>query len=235
VNLGPQSLDCLRYVKSLGDAAVSVFGNHDFHLLCVAEGVEPKRKRDTLDDVLEAPDRAELLEWLRHRPLMHAEEGWCMVHAGLLPEWNVLRARALAFEVENEMQGGRWRAFLQHMYGDEPARWSDDLKGYDRLRVIVNAMTRMRVVDDYGTMVLSFKGEPGDAYDQWTPWFDYPGRRSADHAIVCGHWSALGLMVRDDVVSLDSGCVWGNTLSAVRLEDRCLFSVPCPRVKGRAA
>jgi bis(5'-nucleosyl)-tetraphosphatase (symmetrical) len=234
VNRGPQSLECLRFVKSLGDAAVSVFGNHDFHLLCVAEGVEPRRKRDTLDDVLEAPDRIELLEWVRHRPLMHAEGGWALVHAGLLPEWTVVKARSLAHEVEAEMRGPGYRAFLARMYGDEPTRWNDALEGHDRLRVIVNAMTRMRVLDDYGTMVLSFKGEPGDAHDQWTPWFDFPGRRSADHTIACGHWSALGLMAREDVVGLDSGCVWGNTLSAVRLEDRCLFSVPCPRSKARA-
>jgi len=184
--------------------------------------------------VLDAPDRIDLLEWVRHRPLMHAEGGWALVHAGLLPEWTVVKARSLAHEVEDEMRGPGYRAFLARMYGDEPTRWDDALEGHDRLRVIVNAMTRMRVLDDYGTMVLSFKGEPGDAHDQWTPWFDYPGRRSADHAIACGHWSGLGLMAREDVVSLDSGCVWGNTLSAVRLEDRCLFSVPCPRSKARA-
>jgi bis(5'-nucleosyl)-tetraphosphatase (symmetrical) len=234
VNRGPQSLECLRYVKSLGDAAVSVFGNHDFHLLCVAEGVESRRKRDTLDEILDAADRTDLLEWVRHRPLMHVEGTWAMVHAGLLPEWTVAQARSLAGEVEAEMRGQRHRAFLARMYGDEPKRWSDALEGYERLRVIVNAMTRMRVVDDEGTMVLAFKGEPGDAHDAWTPWFDAPGRKSRDHTVVCGHWSALGLLVREDVASLDTGCVWGNALSAIRLEDRRVFSVPCPTARGPA-
>jgi bis(5'-nucleosyl)-tetraphosphatase (symmetrical) len=233
VNRGPDSLDCLRFVKSLGDSAVSVFGNHDFHLLCVAEGVEKRRKRDTLDDILDAPDREELLEWLRHRPVMHVEEGYALVHAGLLPEWTVERALSLAREVEREIRGPRYRRFLEKMYGDEPDRWSDDLEGADRLRVIVNAMTRLRVVDDDGAMVLRFNGEPGDTYEDWTPWFDVEGRRSRDHTIVCGHWSALGLVMRPDLLSLDSGCVWGKSLSAVRLEDRRLFQVPCPPSRGR--
>ena len=220
-------------MKSLGDAAVTVFGNHDFHLLCVAEGLEKARKRDTLDQVLDAPDRGELLEWLRHRPLMHVEGGFALVHAGLLPEWTVARARALAAEVESELRGKRYRAFLARMYGDQPDRWSDALEGIERLRVIVNAMTRLRVCDDDGAMVLRFKGEPGDAHDEWTPWFDVKGRRSADHTIVCGHWSALGLLTRADIVSLDSGCVWGRSLSAVRLSDRRLFQVPCPASPGQ--
>src|SRR5258706_9651967 len=193
VNRGPDSLACLRYVKSLGDAAVTVFGNHDFHLLCVAEGVEKKRKRDTLDDVLAAPDRDELLAWLRHRPLMHAEDGFALVHAGLLPQWTVGKARSLAGEVESRLRGRDYRSFLERMYGDEPVRWSDDLEGIERLRVIVNAMTRLRVCAADGAMVLDFKGEPGDARGEWTPWFDMPGRASRDHTVVVGHWSALGL------------------------------------------
>ena len=233
VNRGPDSLECLRFVKSLGAAAVSVFGNHDFHLLCVAEGVEKRRKRDTLDGILEAPDRDDLLEWLRDRPLMHVEAGYALVHAGLMPEWTVAHALGLAQEVEREIRGPRYRRFLERMYGDQPDRWSDELEGVDRLRVIVNAMTRLRVVDDEGAMVLGFKGEPGDSYDEWTPWFDVAGRRSRDHTIVCGHWSALGLLMRPDLLSLDSGCVWGRSLSAVRLGDRRLFQVPCPPSRGR--
>lgn len=232
VNRGPDSLACLRFVKSLGEAAVTVFGNHDLHLLCVAEGVEKKKKRDTLDAVLAAPDRDELLHWLRHRPLMHAEGEFALVHAGLLPEWSVDKARALAREVEAALQAPGYRGFLERMYGDEPDRWSDDLQGLDRLRVIINAMTRLRVCDAHGAMVLGFKGEPGDAHDAWTPWFDVPGRRSSDHAVVFGHWSALGLLIRDDVLGLDSGCVWGRSLSAVRLSDRRLYQVPCPPAAG---
>lgn len=233
VNRGPDSLACLRFVKSLGDAAVVVLGNHDLHLLCVAEGVEKQKKRDTLDDVLRAPDRDELLAWLRHRPLMHVEENFALVHAGLLPEWSVATARALASEVEAALRSPDYRSLLQRMYGDEPDRWSDALQGYERLRVIVNAMTRLRVLDASGAMVLSFKGEPGDARGDWTPWFDFPGRKSRDHVIACGHWSALGLQLRDDLMSLDSGCVWGRALTAVRLDDRKAHQVACPPAKGQ--
>ena len=233
VNRGPQSLECLRYVKSLGDAAVTVLGNHDLHLLCVAEGVEKRKKRDTLDDVLDAPDRDALVDWLRHRPLMHVEGAFALVHAGLLPQWTVARARELAAGVEAALRGPRHRDLLEHMYGDEPDRWTDELHGVERLRVIINAMTRLRVCDEDGAMVLGFKGEPGDAHDEWTPWFDVRGRRSRDHAIVCGHWSALGLLMRPDLLSLDSGCVWGRSLTGVRLADRSLFQTDCPPAPGR--
>ena len=233
VNRGPQSLECLRYVKSLGQAAVTVLGNHDLHLVCVAAGAARPKKRDTLEAVLEASDGAELVEWLRHRPLMHAERGFALVHAGLLPEWTVERACALAAEVERELQGARHRDLLERMYGDEPDRWSEGLKGIERLRVVINAMTRLRVCDGDGAMVLKFKGEPGDAHDDWTPWFDMPGRRSRDHAVIFGHWSALGFVERPDVLGLDSGCVWGRSLTAVRLDDRARFQVECPASPGR--
>ena len=233
VNRGPDSLACLRYVKGLGAAAVTVLGNHDLHLMCVAEGVERRRKRDTLDDVLEAPDREELLSWLRTRPLFHLEDGVALVHAGLLPEWTVERARALAGEVEARLRGSGYRGLLERMYGDEPDRWDDALEGIDRLRVIINAMTRLRVCDAHGAMVLRFKGEPGEAPHGWTPWFDGQGRASRDHAIVCGHWSALGVVQRRDLVSLDSGCVWGRALTAVRLADRRLYETSCRGIRGR--
>jgi bis(5'-nucleosyl)-tetraphosphatase (symmetrical) len=220
-------------VKSLGAAAVTVFGNHDLHLLCVAEGIEKRRKRDTLDAVLQAPDRGDLLQWLRHRPLMHVEDGYALVHAGLLPQWTVPQARALAAEVEARLRGPDYRTLLERMYGDEPERWDESLTGIERLRVIVNAMTRLRVCAPDGAMVLKFKGEPGDARGDWTPWFDMPGRASRDHTVVCGHWSALGLLLRPDILALDSGCVWGRALSAVRLSDRRVFQVSCPDVPGR--
>jgi bis(5'-nucleosyl)-tetraphosphatase (symmetrical) len=232
VNRGPDSLACLRFVKGLGDAAVTVLGNHDLHLVCVAEGVEKRRKRDTLEDVLAAPDRAELVAWLRSRPLLHVEGRHAMVHAGLLPEWTVARARELAAEVETQLRGPDYRALLERMYGDEPNRWSDDLDGIERWRVIINAMTRLRVCDASGAMVLKFKGEPRDVEKGWMPWFDVPGRRSADHTLVCGHWSALGVRVRPDLLSIDSGCVWGRALTAIRLEDRELFAVPCAAAQG---
>ena len=233
VNRGPDSLECLRFVKSLGESAVTVLGNHDLHLMCVAEGVEKRRKRDTLEEVLAAPDRDELLDWLRQRPLLHVEGGYALVHAGLMPEWSVPRARELAAEVEKRLRGRDYRKLLERMYGDKPARWDDDLEGFDRLRVVINAMTRLRVLDESGAMVLAYKGEPGEARSDWTPWFDVPGRASRDHVVVCGHWSALGLEIRADLMSIDSGCVWGRSLSAVRLEDRRVIAVDCPPAPGR--
>jgi len=235
VNRGPESLACLRFVKSLGDRAIAVLGNHDLHLVCVAEGAQKSRKRDTLEEVLAAPDLDELTHWIRHRPLLHVEGGFVLVHAGLIPEWTVGNAQALAREVQAALRAKDYLRFLQRMYGDEPARWDDSLEGWDRLRVITNAMTRLRVLHPDGTMALGYKGEPGEATTGLTPWFDAPRRKSRDHAIVCGHWSALGLAIRDDLLSLDSGCVWGRALTAVRLEDREVFSVACPAPRGRAA
>ena len=235
VNRGPDSLACLRFVRSLGDRAVAVLGNHDLHLVCVAEGVQRTKRLDTLDDVLQAPDRDALVTWLRTRPLMHVEEGHALVHAGLLPEWTIEQAGSLAREVEKQLQGRDYRSLLEHMYGDEPRRWDDSLGGIERSRVVINAMTRLRVCAPDGAMDLAFKGEPGDAPGEAIAWFDVPGRRNRTHAIVCGHWSALGLLVRDDVVALDSGCVWGRSLTAIRLEDRAVFSVPCPAGAGREA
>jgi len=233
VNRGPDSLACLRFVKALGERAITVLGNHDLHLVCVAEGIEKTRARDTLEEVLAAPDRDELVAWLRQRPMMHVENGIAMVHAGLLPEWTVARARTLAAEVEAALRAPDYRKVLKRMYGDAPDRWHDDLEGIERLRVVINAMTRLRVVDDNGAMVLEFKGEPGEVNAGWTPWFQARGRRNADHAIVCGHWSALGLRIEPGLLALDSGCVWGRTLTAVRLEDRKVFSERCPRAAGR--
>ena len=233
MNRGPDSLACLRFVKSLGDHAVTVLGNHDLHLVCVAVGLKKPGRRDTLGEVLAAPDGDHLVDWLRTRPLMHVEGAFSMVHAGLLPEWDVDQAAALAAEVEHELRGRDHCNLLAHMYGDEPRRWSDALRGIDRWRVVINAMTRLRVCEPDGAMALGFKGEPGDAPGDGIPWFDMPRRRSRTHTIVCGHWSALGLSVRDDLLSLDSGCVWGRALTALRLEDRAVFSVPCPAGAGR--
>jgi bis(5'-nucleosyl)-tetraphosphatase (symmetrical) len=233
VNRGPDSLGCLRFVKSLGPSAVTVLGNHDFHALCVAEGIQKTRPRDTLDDVMAAPDRDELLDWLRHRPLMHVEGAYAMVHAGLLPEWSVAKARELAGEVEVQLQGPGWRDFLRDLYGNEPARWDDSLGGHDRLRVIVNAMCRMRVCTRDGVMDLSYHGEPGEAHGGRIPWFDLPVRASATHEIVCGHWSVVGLRLREKVLSLDSGCVWGRCLTAVRLQDRQVFQARCRESAGQ--
>ncbi len=226
VNRGPDSLGCLRFVKSLGSSATVVLGNHDFHLLCVAEGVQKTRRRDTLEAVLAAPDRDELLDWLRHRPLMHVEGAFALVHAGLWPGWTVPRARELAGEVEATLQGERWRPFLAGLYGNEPDRWDDGLEGIDRLRVIVNAMTRLRLCAPDGAMNHRYGGEPGERASG-IPWFEVPGRASATHPIVCGHWSVLGLKLAPRPIAIDTGCVWGQSLTAVCLGDRRPWQVGC--------
>jgi len=227
VNRGPRSLETLRFVRDLGPAATTVLGNHDLYLLMVAAGVDRRGKGDTLGEILAAPDRDELLDWLRHQQLCHLEDDFCLVHAGLLPQWTTATARALAAEVEGVLQGPSCDEFLANLWGSEPLRWSDDLQGWSRLRVIVNAMTRMRFCSLSGTMDLKAKGEAADAPADHLPWFDIPGRRSADAVLIIGHWSALGLRIEDRLLALDSGCFWGRHLSAVRLEDRAVFQVDC--------
>ena len=222
VNRGPKSLDVLRFVRGLGDRAVVVLGNHDLHLVTQHEGVERPRKDDTLQDVLAARERSELVDWLRARSMMHVEGDYAMVHAGLLPQWSIPKAVKLAREVEEALRGRGYRKFLQNMYGSKPDEWSDDLEGWDRLRVIVNAMTRMRFCTTEGKMDFKAKGkEPPEGY---RPWFDL---RSDQHTVVCGHWSTLGLKVKERLVALDTGCVWGGKLTAMRLEDRNAYEVPC--------
>lgn len=227
VNRGPASLEVIRFVKDLGDRAVVVLGNHDLHLLCVAEGVAKRRPDDTLDRVLGAPDCDELLAWLRSRPLMYAEEDRVLVHAGLLPQWTVAQALERAREVETALQGPLFRDVLAELYGSEPTAWNDALAGPDRIRVIVNAMTRMRFCTEDGVMEFRAKGSINAAPPGYRAWFDIPARRSANATIVCGHWSALGLRMNPHLLALDTGCVWGGALSAVRLEDRALFQVQC--------
>jgi bis(5'-nucleosyl)-tetraphosphatase (symmetrical) len=227
VNRGPKSLAVLRLVRDLGDAAVTVLGNHDLHLITFAAGLARPREDDTFDEVLAAPDCTTLVEWLRARPMIHVEGEYVLVHAGLLPQWDVGKACALAREVESALRGPDHRNFLAGLYGGVPDRWSDDLGGTDRLRVIVNAMTRMRFCTPEGVMEFRSKGDAADAPPGYLPWFDVPGRRSASHTVICGHWSALGLRMAPGLLALDSGCVWGGRLSAVRLDGRALTQVPC--------
>jgi bis(5'-nucleosyl)-tetraphosphatase (symmetrical) len=234
VNRGPRSLETLRFVKGLGDSAVVVLGNHDLSLLLAAEGFGKRGKDDTFDDVLAAPDCEDLLCWLRHQRLCYVENGHCLVHAGLLPPWTVAEARALAGEVESALTSPGWREFMARLWGSEPAGWRDDLAGWPRLRVIVNAMTRMRFCTPDGIMDFHAKGGLDDAPPGHVPWFDAPGRKSADTTLVTGHWSALGLKIRPNLLALDSGCLWGGQLTAVRLEDRTIFQVACPEEEIRA-
>ncbi|MDO9450622.1 MAG: symmetrical bis(5'-nucleosyl)-tetraphosphatase [Rugosibacter sp.] len=232
VNRGPQSLEVLRYVKSLGTAAVVVLGNHDLHLVMQAEGFGRANKEDTLDAILAAPDRDELLSWLRAQPLVHVEGPWAMVHSGLLPEWTLAQAKALSDEVSVALTARDYRGFLSNMWGSEPTAWRDDLTGWDRLRVVVNAMTRMRYVTLAGAMELRASGAkspPGQGPVGCVPWFAASKRASAGQFIVCGHWSALGYHEQSDLLAIDTGCLWGGSLTAVRLEDRRVFRLPCPQ------
>lgn len=222
VNRGPKSLDVLRFVRDLGDRAVVVLGNHDLHLVSQFEGFERSRKDDTFEDVLRSPHAKPLVDWLRTRPLMHVERGYAMVHAGLLPQWSVAKSLSLAGEVHRALAGPRYRDFLSNMYGSQPDAWSESLAGWDRLRVIINAMTRLRFCTPQGTMDFRAKGAaPPPGY---VPWFE---TRHDEEVIVFGHWSALGLKTKAKLAALDTGCVWGGALTALRLEDRALFQVPC--------
>ena len=234
VNRGPQSLETLRFVKGLGARAVTILGNHDLNLLAVAAGIRKPHRGDTNAAVLAAPDREELLAWLRHRKLMHAGDGYAMVHAGLLPQWSIARALALAREVEEALQASGHLEFLERMYGNEPRRWREDLAGYDRLRIIVNAMTRMRIATADGTLELDHKLGLDTMPAGYLPWYDVPGRASRGTAILFGHWAAHGLLVREDAICLDSGCVWGRALTALRLEDRRLYQLDCAELAGTA-
>ena len=234
VNRGPQSLAAVRFVKGLGERAVTVLGNHDLSLLVVAEGAHKGHASDTFGDVLAAPDREELLAWLRRQKMMHARGGYAMVHAGLLPQWSIPAALGLAAEAEAALRGPGYSGFLRSLYGNRPARWSDDLAGHDRLRIIVNAMTRMRLAAADGTMEFSHKLGLASAPAGYVPWFDAPRRASRDTPVIFGHWAALGLVVREDVVCLDSGCVWGRRLTALRLEDRRLFECDCAELPEKA-
>lgn len=231
VNRGPKSLQTLRFVRGLGENAVSVLGNHDLHLIAVAEGLQPLKAKDTLQPILDAPDAAELLEWLRLRPLLHFDKqlGYLLVHAGLAPEWDLKKSLACAQEVEEVLQSDGYRALLENMYGDEPARWSDTLEGYARLRYIINACTRIRYCHPDGELDLHHKGPPGSQPDGLVPWFQLPQRKNAHIDIVFGHWSTLGEPDTPRIWALDSGCLWGGKLTALRLDgEECLWtSISC--------
>lgn len=227
VNRGPGSLECLRFVRQLGSRAITVLGNHDLHLLGVAEGFRELNDNDTLQPILDAPDRDELLCWLRQQRLLYIKGQFAMVHAGLLPAWSWQEAQALAVEVESVLRGTNYRSVLKNMYCNEPDYWHPDLDGADRQRVVINAMTRMRVLSADTRMQFKFKGGLDDLPPKHKPWFKVPTARSPDYTIISGHWSALGFYSSPHFIGLDSGCVWGNKLTALRLEDRAIFQVPC--------
>jgi bis(5'-nucleosyl)-tetraphosphatase (symmetrical) len=227
INRGPDSLAILRWAKQHETSLRVVLGNHDLHVLAVAEGFVPPHHSDTVQPLLEAPDRDELLAWLRHRSMAYGEDEYLMVHAGLLPQWESEQVLELAHEVELALRSDDYRDFLAQMYGNQPDRWEDGVRGMDRLRIVTNALTRLRVCSADGVMDFRFKGELEKMPDGLMPWFEVPGRKATDKTLLFGHWSALGLMLRDNLIALDTGCLWGGQLSAVRLEDRRLFQVPC--------
>ena len=236
VNRGPESLATLRDVVEFGERAVAVLGNHDLHLLAASAGIRRTKNSDTLDDILAAPDAAELIEWVRQRPFAHFEHGMLMVHAGVLPQWDVTLTLELADELQRALRAPTWIETLKDLYGNEPRRWSPDLKRADRMRVAFNAFTRIRFCTADGAMEFAANGGPNSAPEGYLPWFDAPQRQTESVTVVFGHWAALGLMLRDNVIGLDSGCVWGNRLSAVRLAadpaERTVAQVDCAECKA---
>ena len=237
VNRGPKSLEVLRFVKSLGDRAITVLGNHDLHLLAISAGIERAKPDDTLGSIQQAPDRDELLAWLRQRPLLHhdATHGYAMLHAGLPPQWDLPQAQRCANEVETMLRGADYQEFFQHMYGNEPDLWRDDLSGWARLRFIVNCFTRLRYVDDNGRIIHKEKGAP-HTRRHLTPWFRAPGRKSCATKIIFGHWSTLGLVFEHNVYALDTGCVWGGELTALRIDTEVTpINVDCPGAQTPAS
>lgn len=236
VNRGPQSLEVLRFVKALGDPHRVVLGNHDLHLLAVTYQVGKSRPDDTFKAILAAPDCEELMDWLRHRPLLcyHEQLDYVMVHAGMAPRWDLKQAMALANEVESILQSDSPQQFLQHMYGNQPDQWHDALSGIDRWRCITNYFTRMRFCDVNGRLELSYKGTLTDQSSQRVPWFNVPHRVNSHLKIIFGHWAALGGVTHTpNVYALDTGCVWGHNLTAMRLEDERRFTAPCSNLPKR--
>ena len=231
VNRGPHSLEVLRFVRGLGESAITVLGNHDLHLLALWQNRHRHFKNtESLAPILCAPDSEELLNWLRMQPLMHYDSGLgiSMIHAGLPPQWDRETALECASEVEKVLRGEDFHEFMQHMYGNKPARWSYRLTGWDRLRFIVNCFTRLRFCTANGKLDFKYKGQPGeDEGSEHLPWFQVPGRKSRDSTIVFGHWSTLGLYQRDGVHAIDTGCLWGGQLTALQLETGQIHSLNC--------
>lgn len=223
VNRGPKSLKTLRFVRSLGDSAITVMGNHDLHLLALGAGLLRNVDRfETLQKVLMASDSDELLDWLRHRPLAHYDKrlDTLLVHAGTHPLWSVDNTLARAHEVEDVLRSNKYEALLAKMYGNTPTKWSSEMTGYKRLRFIINVLTRMRMLTDEMRLNFAYSGSPYRARKNLVPWYDIAAPNRAGTRVVFGHWSALGLVVLPDIVSLDTGCVWGRQLTAVRLDKR---------------
>lgn len=227
VNRGPQSLECLRFVRDLADNAVTVLGNHDIHLLAIGCGVRETSRHCTLDAVLSAPDKTELLQWLRNQPLLHHDStlNFTMTHAGIFPCWSLEEAKRYASEVEQALSGDTFVDFLSVLFSDQPEQWSETLAGFERLRFIINSFTRMRYCRGDTSLSFSFSGHPSDAPSDLAPWFEVPERPMQSQNIIFGHWSALeGVQIRAHVFANDAGCIWGGELMARCLESGEVFS-----------
>ena len=236
VNRGPKSLETLRFVRELN--AVTVLGNHDLHLLASACLPRYRKRRDTLDSIMTASDGPELLEWLRHQPLMHHDpsSGFTLIHAGLAPQWDLKTARACAREVEHVLRGKKFVDFFKVMYGDGPSHWSKSLQGKDRLRFIINCFTRLRYCNKKGDLALQEKGPPGTQAKGYIPWFKHPQRKSRKMKILFGHWSTIGVVDSHGVHSLDTGCLWGGKLTAFRLDKKhARYEYDCPGARKPAS
>jgi len=233
VNRGPDSLGVLRRLRGLEGAATCLLGNHDLHLLAVAHGVRKPHRSDTLDAILHAPDREDWLNWLRHQRLAVHAHGWLMVHAGVLPQWDAAQAVALAGEVEAMLRSPALGEFLTQMYGNTPERWDESLTGVARWRCVVNSLTRLRFCSAEGLMEFATKEGAGGAPEGFMPWFEVPGRRTTGTPVAFGHWSTLGLINRENLMALDTGCVWGGQLTAVRVDGarRELIQIDCPEAQ----
>ncbi len=226
INRGPDSIGVLRRIMAMGDRAQTVLGNHDLHLLGIAAGIRKMKTGDTVKPIFDAPDSAELLDWFRTRPLAYpVGENGILVHAGLLPQWTRKKALKLANELETVLRSKHWQALMAEMYGNKPDQWDDDLEGMDRLRCIINSFTRLRFCTPKGKMEFDAKLGPETAPEGYMPWFRVPKRKSSDALVIWGHWSTLGLVNEPNLLAVDTGCLWGGALTAVRLEDRAVFQV----------
>jgi len=220
VNRGAKSLETLRFVKSLGKSAVTVLGNHDLHLLAIAYLHKKSKKKDTLDAILNASDRDEIIDWLRHRPLFHHQHGFCLLHAGLPPQWDFSTTKKMAKHAEQVLQGKDYLNFFENMYGEEPCVWSDDLKGQERMRFIINCFTRLRYCSEKGKLDFDAKGALGTQSKHLHAWFNVPKRKSAEMKIIFGHWSTLGYYAKNNCYAIDTGALWGGELTALKLADK---------------
>ena len=234
VNRGPQSFETIKFVKSLGDSAISVLGNHDVHLIACHAGIQNCKAQSSLIQILDSPDADNIIDWLRKQPLLHHDEtlNWTMVHAGFLPQWDLALAKTCANEVEQQLQGDNYIGFLKHAYGDTPNQWSDNLSDTDRWRIILNTFTRIRLCNKQGAMDFEYKGLLGEQASHLSAWFDVP-RKSENLRILFGHWSALGLKHTENILALDTGCLWGRQLTAARIDINPIkiYSIECTTKK----